>query len=150
MLKWVGVMSHDTDFYSWTQEQAALLRQGRLNELDIAHLIEEVEDMGASERRELKNRLVILLVHLLKWRYQSSKREYGHSWEYTIRGQRFGIGQCLGDNPGLKSTLEATKDAAYKLARFDAANETGLKLITFPTECPWALEQVLNDEFWPE
>jgi hypothetical protein len=142
-------MSHDSDFYTWTQEQVALLQQGRLNELDIANLIEEIQDMGASERRELKNRLVILLVHLLKWRYQSNRREYGHSWEFTIREQRIAIGQCIEENPGLKPIIEETNSAAYKIARMGAARETLLPIKTFPTDCPWALDQVLDDEFWP-
>jgi hypothetical protein len=141
------VMSHDTDFYSWTQEQAALLRQGRLNELDIAHLIEEVEDMGRSEKRELESRLAVLLMHLLKWQYQPERR--GNSWEGTIRVQRKSLKKVLKQNPGLKPSLSESLWDSYDDARLLAMKKTGLPLKTFPTECPWILERVLDDEFWP-
>jgi hypothetical protein len=141
-------MSHETDFYSWTQEQAALLRQGRLGELDIINLVEEVEDMGRSERRELESRLVVLLAHLLKWQYHPSHR--GSSWESTIRGQRFEILKVLKENPGLKRVAHECFDWSYKRARFDAMGETRLKLSVFPTDCPWTLNQVLDDNFWLE
>ena len=65
------MINYDQDFYGWTQEQAALLRAGRLNDLDIENLIEEVETMGRSEKRELESRLTVLFVHLLKWKYQT-------------------------------------------------------------------------------
>ena len=146
----MAATTHDSDFYTWTQQQASLLRQGRLHELDLVNLIEEVKDMGASERRELKSRLIVLLVHLLKWYYQPSKRQYGRSWEATIKGQRIGIKQCLKANPGLKPSLISTLEDAYDLARFDAVSETQLDLTTFPAACPWVIEQVLDDNFWPQ
>ena len=141
-------ITHETDFYSWTQQQASLLRQGRLSELDIVNLIEEIEDLGASERRELENRLSVLLMHLLKWGYQPDHRST--SWEGTIRSQRFRLKKCLRENPGLKPRLTDILSEAYKPAIFDAMSETGLKLNSFPTKCPWSVEQVLDDEFWPE
>ena len=69
---------HDLDFYAWTQQQVDILKSGNLDDVDIKHLIEEIESMGASERRELINRLAVLLAHLLKWNYQPSFR--GRSW----------------------------------------------------------------------
>ena len=77
---------HEQDFYAWTQEQAALLKFGRLAELDVQHLIEELENMGASEKRELISRLEILLIHLLKWQYQPALQS--RSWLLTIEEQR--------------------------------------------------------------
>jgi hypothetical protein len=141
-------MSHDTDFYSWTQEQAALLQQGRFGDADIDHLIEELYSMGASEKRELESRLIVLLAHLLKWQYQPDHRSI--SWEVTIRRQRIDVRDHLLDNPGLKPTIPLVVNRAYPKSRLDATGETRLKLNTFPTECPWSLEQVLDDEFWPE
>ena len=67
-------MTHESDTYTWAKEQAALLRAGRLEALDVANLIEELDAMGARERRELVNRLVVLLVHLLKWQHQPDRR----------------------------------------------------------------------------
>jgi hypothetical protein len=141
-------MMHDTDFYTWTQEQAALLRQGRLNELDLVNLIEEIEDMGRSEKRELESKLAVLLMHLLKWHYQPERR--GASWEGSICEQRIQAKKCLRENPGLKSKLPDAFSEAYDTARFQAMRETGLKRSTFPDICPWSLEQVLDDNFWPD
>jgi hypothetical protein len=140
--------NHDSDFYTWTQEQAALLRQGRLSEADIVNLIEEIEDMGASERRELENRLIILLAHLLKWMYQPERR--GNSWRLTIKNQRFQTKRHLKKNPGLQHDLGDSFEAAYYTASLDAAKETKLDESTFPVNCPWLIDQVLDDEFWPD
>ena len=139
---------HDRDFYTWTQQQAALLRAGRLAELDVANLLEEVEDMGRSEKRELLNRLAVLLAHLLKWRYQSQRR--GRSWALTIKEQRLEARAELEDNPGLKPRLPEAFHRAYARACLQAAKETRLEESSFPKSCPWTVEQVLDDEFWPE
>ena len=98
------MISYESDFYGWTQEQAALLRAGRLADLDIENLIEEVETMGRSEKRELESRLTILLLHLLKWKYQEVRR--GRSWELSIIEQRLKFDQILEENPGLKPKLD--------------------------------------------
>ncbi|CAK0752690.1 conserved hypothetical protein [Gammaproteobacteria bacterium] len=139
---------YETDFYTWTQEQAALLKAGRLSELDVAGLIEEVEDMGRSERRELENRLEVLLTHLLKWRYQPKRK--GKSWHLTIREQRWKVALCLQENPSMKLSKYTFLANAYKSAVWQAARETKLDESIFPIECPWTFEQVMNDEFWPD
>ncbi len=104
--------------------------------------------MGASERRELMNRLAVLLAHLLKWQYQPERR--GRSWEITIRTQRFDAQYVLQQNPGLKPALPQQFEKAYQKGRLHAAKETGLALETFPTDCAWQFEQVMDDDFWPE
>ncbi len=139
---------YDTDFYGWTQEQAELLRAGRLDEIDIEHLLEEVESMGKSEESELESRLEVLFMHLLKWIYEPQLR--GKSWVNTIKEQRRKVPRRLQKNPGLKSKLEVITKEAYEDARQSAADETGLPEQTFPKECPWTLEEALNPEFWPE
>ncbi len=95
---------YDFDYYTWTHRQAQLLRQGRFNELDVPHLIEELESMGTRERRELYHRLAILAAHLLKWIYQPNRR--GNSWRRTIAVQRLGLADLLAVNPDLKLQLE--------------------------------------------
>src|ERR1700684_1921614 len=92
---------YDTDFYVWANEQAALLRAGRLSEADVENIAEEIESMGRSERSELVNRLTVLLVHLLKWRYQQNLR--GRSWALTIEQQRIQLSRHLVRNPSLQS-----------------------------------------------
>ncbi|MGI9279272.1 MAG: DUF29 domain-containing protein [Endozoicomonas sp.] len=140
---------YDTDFYSWTERQAQLIREGRLSELDLENILEEIESMGRSDYRALQSRLGILFMHLLKWEYQPEKRQTGHSWEHTIREQRKQARRILQDSPGLKGKIEAILPVAYKRAIEDAAEETGLSPSTFPQERPWSYEQAMNPEFWP-
>ncbi|WP_143171095.1 DUF29 domain-containing protein [[Phormidium ambiguum] IAM M-71] len=95
---------YETDFYAWTQKQAELLRQRDLNNLDIENLIQEIESLGKQEKRELVNRLGVLIGHLLKWEYQPNKRS--KSWLKTIREQRRKITDLLQENPSLKPYLD--------------------------------------------
>ncbi len=139
---------YDRDFYAWAQEQAALLRAGRLAAADIEHIAEEIESMGRSEKRELVSRLAVLLAHLLKWRYQPACR--GPSWEVTIRNQRRGLSRHLADNPSLKSKVPEAVADAYEDARASTYAETGLPEVTFPVECPWTSSDILRPDYWPE
>ncbi|WP_366547921.1 DUF29 domain-containing protein, partial [Salmonella enterica] len=139
---------YEIDFYGWTQEQARLLRDGQLSELDTQNLLEELESMGGSERRELESRLEILFMHLLKWQYQPARR--GKSWQLTINEQRRRIGRRLNRNPSLKNQLEEIIADAYDEARYSAERETGLYLSTFPDTCPWDFEQAMNSTFYPD
>ena len=142
------MMNYQTDFYGWTQEQALLLKAGRLSELDLENLIEEVETMGRSEKRELKSRLLVLLIHLLKWQYQPSHR--GSSWECTLSVQRDDFLETLSENPSLKPQLEVILANAYDRAKKKASQETGLNQNTFPANCPWNLSQILDDHYYPD
>jgi hypothetical protein len=139
---------YEIDFYGWTQQQAAFLKSGCLSNLDIKNLIEEVESMGRSEKRELDSRLMVLLVHLLKWKYQPKRR--GRSWELTIQGQRLNFLETLEENPSLKPQLEDILVRAYRKAKIQALKETKLAKNTFPDACPWELAQILDDNFYPE
>ena len=141
-----GLYEHD--FYAWTNEQAALLRSGQLAAADIQHIAEEIESMGKTEKRELLSRLSVLLLHLLKWRFQPSRR--GASWEVTIRNQRRDIIDHLADNPSLKVRPQETLAAAYERAADNAYAETGLARAVFPSICPWSFEQIMDMDFWPE
>jgi hypothetical protein len=138
---------YDQDFYAWSREQAELLRAGNLREADIAHIAEEIESMGRTEKRELVSRLAVLLLHLLKWRYQASKR--GASWEASIRVQRNRLADHLDDNPSLRPLLPDAIKAAYRDAVLDTIAETGLASATFLAGCPWTAEEVLDAGFWP-
>lgn len=140
--------SYDLDFYGWTQDQAAALRAGHLNELDIENLIEEIESMGRSEKRALESRLTVLLAHLLKWQYQPSRR--GKSWQLTCEGQRINFENVLDDNPSLKTQLDTVLIRAYAKARIEAAKETGLDKDVFPPACPWEWHQIRDNSFYPD
>jgi len=140
--------NYETDFYTWTQQQASLLKSGRLSELDVENLIEEVETMGRSERRALESRLTVLLVHMLKWQYQPGRR--GNSWKFTIDEQRFSFQKVLKQNPGLKSEIDAILSDAYEYAVMKAAHETGLRNDLFPASCPWSLDQLSESSYYPD
>ena len=142
------MINYENDFYGWTQQQAALLKAGRLNDLDIVNLIEEIETMGRSEKRALESRLTVLLVHLLKWRYQPDRR--GRSWMLTIKGQRIKFDRLLNDNPGLKPQLSDILNNAYRLAKVNASKETGLDEGVFPALCPWSLPDAIKPDFYPD
>lgn len=136
------------DFYAWANEQAALLREGKLGQADIENIAEEIESMGRSEKRELVSRLTILLLHLLKWRFQPKGR--GSSWEASIRIQRRRLARHMADNPSLKSKLPEAISDAYQDALIAAAEETKLPESTFPPGCPWSFEDISNADFWPD
>ena len=138
---------YERDFYAWANEQAALLRAGRLSEADIDHIAEEIESMGKTEKRELISRLEVLLMHLLKWQFQPERR--GKSWTNTIRVQRNRLNSHLADNPSLKPQIPASMQAAYVNARIEAAEETALDETVFPDACVWLFEQVVDSDFWP-
>jgi Domain of unknown function DUF29 len=139
---------YETDFYAWTQEQVMQLKTQQWEQLDTVNLIEEIESLGRKERQELRNRLGLLLGHLLKWQFQPNKRS--NSWLGTIREQRVQIKLLLQDSPSLKSYLDEVFLDAYELGLALAIRETLLGEQVFPEECIYTLEQVMNPEFLPE
>ncbi len=140
--------TYEQDRHAWAAHTATLLRQGRLEEVDIIHLTEELDSMGAGERRELYSHLKILLVHLLKWRYQPERRS--DSWVYTIDEQRDQIIYLLRQSPSLKSTVPAVLEEAYLPARRFAARETRLPMATFPERSPFTVDQIFDPDYWPD
>ena len=140
--------NYDTDFYAWANEQAALLRAGALTAADIENIAEEIESMGKGEKRELKSRLQIIVLHLLKWQFQPAGR--GSSWETTIRVQRIDLVHQLSDNPSLKAQVPDVMGLAFGNARLLAADETKMSPKAFPAKCPYSLKQIMDKEFWPE
>lgn len=139
---------HGQDFYAWTIETANTLRGGKLNELDVDNLIEEMEDMGASQLRQLESRLDVLIMHLLKWQYQAEMQS--RSWKLTIKEQRVRIKDHVKENPSLKSKMANALIKSYRYAVIKGAKETELSESIFPKEMPYSLEQILDDNFYPE
>ncbi|MCE7026786.1 DUF29 domain-containing protein [Jiella avicenniae] len=139
---------YDRDGYAWSKREADLLRQQRFGEIDLANVIEEIESVGRSEWRALKSSYRVLIQHLLKWQYQAERRS--RSWTDTIRTQRTNIESDEEDSPSLKRETRTILTAAYRLARKDAADETGLPLSTFPETCPYTVEQLRDRDFLPE
>ncbi len=140
--------AYSTDFYAWTQQQAQHLKAGKWEHLDIENLVEEIESLGKREKQELRNRLGILLGHLLKWHYQSEQRS--NSWRSTIREQRRRIRQHLEENPSLQPYLPEALQRGYEDGIDLAIQDTNLPEAVFPAACPYSLEQTLGAEFLPE
>jgi hypothetical protein len=138
---------YETDFYAWTQEQAKLLKHQQWNQLDLPNLIEEIESLGKQQRAELRNRLKVLIGHLLKWEYQPERRS--RSWLMTIRVQRRDTQELLEENPSLKAYLEEALPKIYESGRDLAVGETNLPLKTFPENCPYTLDEIFRDGFYP-
>ncbi|MEH2142459.1 DUF29 domain-containing protein [Nostoc sp.] len=138
---------YGTDFYTWTQEQVSLLKTQQWDQLDTVNLIEEIETLGRRERQELRNRLGVLLGHLLKWQFQPEKRS--NSWLGTIREQRVQIKLLLQDSPSLKPYLDEVFLTIYELGLALAIRETELGEQVFPEICPYTLGETLNPEFLP-
>ncbi|MEI8393733.1 MAG: DUF29 domain-containing protein [Rhodospirillaceae bacterium] len=138
---------YEQDFYAWANQQAALLRAGQLSLADIDHIAEEIESMGKTEKRELVNRLAVLLMHMLKWSFQPEGR--CTSWRLTIKEQRRELIDHLSDNPSLKARLPEAIESGYARAQLSAARETSLPEATFPPACPWSFEQLMDENFWP-
>lgn len=138
---------YEKDIIVWAEQQARLLRGGRLSELDIQHIAEEIEDVGKSEQRELASRMAVLLTHLLKWQYQSERR--GNSWRRTILEQRNGIARRLRRTPSLRSSLrdEDWWADAWGDAVSAAIQEAALE--DLPENCPWETAQVLDPQWLP-
>ena len=139
---------YEQDFHAWTEEQAQLLRAGLAARADLAHISEEIETLGASERRELERRLKVLLQHLLNWRHQPAARSTG--WSGTIAEQRDQLDTLLRQSPSLRRLVPEYIGYAYPKALRAAALETGLARERFPATCPFAIEDTLDPDFLPD
>jgi hypothetical protein len=138
---------YDADLYTWTQAQAVHLREKQWEALDIDHLAEEIESLGNEQEHAVESHLANLLLHLLKMAFQRQRRL---SWIRSISNARHEIARRLRRSPSLRSKLPQLVTWAYPDARKDAARETRLRRETFPETCPWSLEQLLDDDFFPE
>jgi DNA-binding transcriptional regulator YdaS (Cro superfamily) len=138
---------YDRDYFGWTMRQAALIAERRFGELDLEHLVEEIEDLGRSEKREIENRLGVLLVHLLKWHYQIERRSGG--WASTIIEQRARLLKRLQESPSLGGYPSEILEEEYAVARARAAAETGLDVASFPARSPYTVDQILDPDFMP-
>lgn len=136
-----------SDFNLWTHQTAQFLRDRRWHEIDVEHLIEAIEDLGKSERRAIASQLTRLLLHLLRWQYQSQRRP--DSWLDSITDARTQIELVIEDSPSLKNSPAEQIDQCYQRARRQAAMQTSLQIVVFPEECPYSLDLVLAEGWLP-
>lgn len=134
---------YDQDFFAWTQRQVELLKTQQWEQVDVENLIEEIDSLGKQERRELCNRLGILLGHLLKWHYQPEARS--KSWFYTIKEQRIRIVRNLKDNPSLKPYLDDAIAIGYEDGLLLFGKETPLDPKKLPQSCPFSEVQIFEE-----
>ena len=137
---------YETDLHAWAMEQAALIRHLRPTGLDAENIAEELETLGRSEKREILSRLDILLLHLLKFRFQPENRKGG--WEATIKVQRSRLKKVLAENPSLGRLPAEQLADEYQDVRLEATVETGLPETTFPETCPFTIEEIMDDGFF--
>jgi hypothetical protein len=134
--------AYEDDFVAWLEDQAGRARRGEVESLDLENIAEELEGMARSDRREIRTRLTVLLVHLLKYAAQPRRRSTG--WLATIGEQRTQITTVIDDSPSLRSFPAAVLEQCYAEARSRAALETRLPESPFPEHCPFELALVLE------
>ena len=139
---------YETDFNLWIEQTVNQLKNGQIQDLDIENLIEEVQSMGSNDKREIKSRLIVLIMHLLKYKYQPKKKT--KSWTSTIITQRDELELVLENSPSLNPFLKENISECYEKARKNAARETKLALTTFPLECPFTPEQIIDSDYFPD
>ena len=140
-------MLYEQDLFAWTQQQVNLLTHQRWHELDVENLIDELEGMARRDRREMTNRLIILIAHLLKWEFEPDHQS--GSWRGSIQEQRLQLNGLLEDSPSLHQQFIESLEKAYPQAVKLASKETELPTTKFPNECPYELAQLLDEDFLP-
>jgi hypothetical protein len=146
------VSLYETDFVKWAEEQASLLTERRFDLLDLDNLIEEVDDLAGRHRDALQNQIKVLLIHMLKLTYSAGSRDPETVWKRSIRTARNRIDDLIDDHPSLRTRLAEFCERIYPRAARDAHDELsdyGDDHKSFPTDCPWALDELLDHEFWP-
>ena len=144
----MGTTNYERDVAAWADEQASLIRAGKIDQLDLEHIAEEIEDLGKSQRRALASRMAILLAHLLKWQFQPERR--GTSWARTIRVQRSDVVEIVEEAPSLAPLLDdpVWVRKVWQHALIQADRETGMG-DAFPEDCPWSMRDVMTENWLP-
>jgi hypothetical protein len=144
----VDTRLYERDFNLWVEEQVRLLRAGRLQQLDVVHLIDEIEDLGIHEKKAVQSNLVIVLKHLLKYQYQPRRRS--RSWLSSIAEHRRRLRNDLATSPSLRPYARECFEQCYQDGRHQALIETNLSPGELPEAPPYSLEQALDPEFLPD
>jgi hypothetical protein len=138
---------YERDFCLWVEEQARLLKEGLLEQLDLVNLIDEIEDLGIHEKKAVESNLVVVLKHLLKYQFQPRRRS--RSWLSSIAEHRRRLRNDLATSPSLRPYARERFGECYQDARRQALIETGLAPDALPSASPYTLEQALDPEFLP-
>lgn len=136
---------YDNDFYSWSLEQARLVREEQWTQIDRENVAEEIESLGREQFNKLESAFRVLLMHMLKWDHQPKRRS--RSWVISIKDQRLAINHILADNPGLRPRIPEAIERAYARAKLAAANETKLDEAVFPENLAYGFDDIMTREF---
>jgi hypothetical protein len=136
---------YDRDFYSWSLEQARLVREGRWDAVDRDNVAEEIESLGREQFNKLASALRVLMLPVLKWDHQPKLRS--RSWVLSIETQRLELADIIADNPGLRPRIPEAVARGYRKARLEAARETELDKNEFPATCPYAWDDIVSRGF---
>ena len=136
---------YDRDVYSWSREQARLVREGRWDLVDRENVAEEIESLGRTEFAKLESALRVLLVHMLKWDHQPNRRT--RSWALSMETQRYRLDDVMTDNPGLRPRLGEAVERAYRQARLGAIKQTGFRDEVFAHTCPSSWDEITRRPF---
>lgn len=139
---------YDQDYYLWMEKTIQLLQNHQFTELDLENLIDEISDMASNKKKGIKSNLIVLLWHLLKYKYEPERRST--SWHLSIVEHRDRIEEDLEESPSLKPFIQEVFNECYRKARKRASIETTLPLNIFPEESPFTLEQILTSDYLPE
>lgn len=134
--------TYDGDFAVWARHQAGFIREGRWDHVDAENVAEEIDDLSRRQQHELRSRLRVLIMHVLKWEYQPECRS--RSWAATIREQQTQIEDVVAMSPSLANVLPGYAEAVYDVARELAGLETGLPPSKFPVTLPYSVEHLLR------
>jgi hypothetical protein len=138
---------YNQDYYQWIQETVKILEQRNFQELDLDNLIEEIQDLALNEKQIVETNLIVVLKLLLKWQYQPKQRS--GEIKASIRRHRYQIRDDLKVSPSLKTYLSEIWLESYQEARLQAADETESAIATFPEQCPYTIENILNTDYLP-
>jgi hypothetical protein len=140
---------YEEDYVAWVDETAEQLRRKEIDLLDWKHLIEEIEALGSERRNKVDSYLLQLLIHLLLYRYWDSERERcARGWKNEIDNFRLQL-EVLFESRTLYNYFLQRIDAMYPKAVRWAINKSELPANTFPKTCPFTVEQLLDDRFFP-
>ena len=135
----------------WTEETVAKLKARDFDHVDLENLIEEIESLGKSDKKEIRSRLTTLIANLLKRIYVNMPQEF-NGWERTIRNQRTDLELALMDSPSLKTIWNDAFDVAFRLALRDVRDEHEKKGYQIPEQWQFSrdIEAMLSVKFWDE
>src|SRR5215472_11756345 len=146
-----GSELYERDYYAWVQDQVDALRQRRIEEVDWENVAEEIEDLGKSQRQSIESQMVRFLENLLKLQYagETIRKNNARGWHLSARDARLVVRKLLDQNPSLRRQLVGMLPFVYQRGRFAALGKARLPDHAIPESCPWAVEQVMDDDFLP-